>query len=170
MSVKIAVTDACIFIDLCDLSLIASFFDLDIEIHTSVAVFHELYIEQQQILQAYQSVQKLIVHNLKVQDYAIIQADAYPKSLSETDKSVLYLANKLNACVLSSDKAVRNYAKNKDISYHGMLWIFDQLIELKIISKKEATIKLKQLVDTNFVFRNNVVLAKEIEKRIRSWV
>lgn len=32
----------------------------------------------------------------------------YPKSLSETDKSVLYVANKRNACVLSSDKVLRN--------------------------------------------------------------
>lgn len=32
---KLAITDACIFIDLYDLQLTAQFFNLDIEIHTS---------------------------------------------------------------------------------------------------------------------------------------
>jgi len=65
MKIKIAITDACIFIDLYDLELISSFFSLEIETHTTSAVLFELYSEQQQILKAYQSVDKLIVHNLK---------------------------------------------------------------------------------------------------------
>ena len=123
MKVKIAVTDACIFIDLYDLGLVASFFNLEIEIHTTSAVCFELYPEQQQVLKAYQSVDRLIVHNLHEQDFIEIYSEKYPKSLSETDKSVLQIANKLNACVLSSDKTLRNCAKNKDIEYHGMLWL-----------------------------------------------
>ena len=65
MKIKIAVTDACIFIDLCDLGLVAYFFDLNIEVHTTSSVFFELYLEQQQILKAYQSVGILTVHNLQ---------------------------------------------------------------------------------------------------------
>lgn len=98
------ITDACIFIDLCDLGLVASFFDLDIEVHTTSSVLFELYSDQQQILKAYQSVGKLTVHNLQEQDFVEIYSATYPKALSETDKSVLHIANKLNACVLSSDK------------------------------------------------------------------
>ena len=134
---KVAVTDACIFIDLYDLGLVSSFFNLEIEIHTTSSVYFELYLEQQQVLKAYQAVQKLIIHNLNEQDFIEIYSEEYPKSLSETDKSVLYIANKLNACVLSSDKVLRNCAKNKDIEYHGMIWIFDKLVEtslLRIIS------------------------------------
>ena len=50
---KLAITDACIFIDLCDLEITQPFFALDLEIHTSVDVFNELYPEQQKILNAY---------------------------------------------------------------------------------------------------------------------
>ena len=123
MKTKLAVTDACIFIDLYDLGLISPFFKLEIEIHTTSAVYFELYEKQQQVLHAYQLVEKLIIHNLKERDFIEIHSEPYPKSLSETDKSVLHIANQLNACVLSSDKAVRNCAKNKDIEYHGMIWI-----------------------------------------------
>jgi rRNA-processing protein FCF1 len=169
MEIKIAVTDACIFIDLYDLGLVASFFNLEIEIHTTSAVCFELYPEQQQVLKAYQSVGRLIVHNLQEQDYIEIYSEEYPKSLSETDKSVLHIANKINAFVLSSDKTLRNCAKNKGIEYHGMIWIFDKLVETSVLTKKEAAIKLKQLVVTNFIFRNNQQLVAEIEKRLKIW-
>jgi rRNA-processing protein FCF1 len=169
MKIKIAVTDACIFIDLYDLGLIASFFNLEIEIHTTSTVYFELYLEQQQVLKAYQSVDRLIVHNLLEQDFIEIYSEEYPKSLSETDKSVLHIANKLNACVLSSDKVLRNCAKNKGIEYHGMIWIFDKLVETSVLTPKEAASKLKQLVATNFVFQNNQQLVAEIGKRLKIW-
>lgn len=169
MKTKVAVTDACIFIDVFDLGLAALFFNLEIEIHTTSAVYFELYPEQQQVLDAYRSVGRLFVHNLKELDFLEIHSDSYPKSLSETDKSVLHIANKLNACVLSSDRAVRNWAKNKEIECHGMIWVFDQLVGTEMLSKKDATAKLKQLITTNFIFQNNKPLADEIQKRLRGW-
>ena len=169
MKLKIAVTDACIFIDLYDLGLVNAFFQLELEIHTTTSVYFELYSEQQQILKAYQSVGRLILHNLKEEDFLQIQSESYPRSLSETDKSVLHVANKLNACVLSSDKRVRNCAKNKDIDYHGMIWIFDKLVEAALLSKKQMAIKLEELVANNFIFQNNKALVAEIEKRLKLW-
>jgi len=169
MKIRVAVTDACIFIDLYDLGLVAPFFNLKIEIHTTFAVYFELHPEQQQVLKAYQSVNRLFVHNLQEQDFIEIYSEEYPKSISETDKSVLHIANKLNACVLSSDKALRNCAKNKDIEYHGMIWIFDKLVETAALTPKEAAVKLKQLMATNFIFQNNHHLVTEIEKRLKNW-
>jgi rRNA-processing protein FCF1 len=169
MKVKIAVTDANIFIDLYDLGLTKSFFNLELEIHTTSAVLFELYSEQQEILQAYQSVGRLEVHNLQEQDFIEIYNENYPKSLSEADKSVLHVANKVNACVLSSDKTLRNCAKNKEIEYHGMIWIFDKFVETLTLTPKEAKTKLDQLVASNFLFRNNQKLVEEIEKRLKLW-
>jgi len=169
MKIIVAVTDACIFIDLHDMGLTNSFFNLDLEIHTTSAVLHELYYEQQQILRAYQSVERLTVHNLQEPDFIEIYSEKYPKSLSETDKSVLHIANKINACVLSSDKTLRNCAKNKGIEYHGMIWIFDKLVESSVLSRKEAANKLKQLVAMNSIFQNNQQLVEEIDKRLKLW-
>ena len=169
MKLKIAVTDANIFIDLYDLGLTNMFFNLELEIHTSSSILFELYSEQQQILQAYQSVGKLNVHNLQEIDFIDIYNEEYPKSLSEADKSVLHIANKINACVLSSDKTLRNCAKNKKIEYHGMIWILNRLVETNILKANEAKLKLKQLTAVNFLFRNNQKLAEEIEKRLKTW-
>lgn len=169
MKVKIAVTDANIFIDLYDLGLTKPFFSLEFEIHTTSAVLFELYAEQQEILLSYQSVGKLVIHNLQEQDFIEIYNENYPKSLSETDKSVLHVANKINACVLSSDKTLRNCANNREIEYHGMIWIFDKFVETYILTPKEAKTKLKQLVASNFLFRNNQKLVEEIEKRLKIW-
>lgn len=166
---KLAITDACIFIDLYDLQITAQFFSLDLEIHTSVDVLKELYENQQQMLKAFQSVGKLTSHNINEEEKGIILSTPYPKSLSESDKTVLYLATKLNAMVLSSDKTVRTCAKNNSIEYHGMLWIFDQLVSKNIISKTEASIKLQKLIKGNLVFQNNKVLVIEMEKRLTLW-
>ncbi len=166
---KLAVTDACIFIDLYDLQLTAQFFSLNLEVHTSVDVLNELFENQQQMLAAFQSVGKLTAHIIREEDKLIILLTPYPKSLSDSDKTVLYLANKLDAIVLSSDKTVRNAAKNNGIDYHGMIWIFDQLVSNNLISKTAASAKLQQLITSNLVFQNNKELVAEMNKRLAQW-
>lgn len=167
--IKLVVTDACIFIDLYELELVNLFFELEIEVHTTSAVMYELYGEQQNVLKAYQSVQRLIVHNLFEVDFIEIHTTSYPRALSETDKSVLHIASKINASVLSSDKAVRNCAKNKKIDCHGMLWVLDRLVELSLLSRKQGAAKLQELVSSNFIYQNNRPLVHEINKRLKEW-
>lgn len=81
----------------------------------------------------------------------------------------MQLAEKIDAMVLSSDKAVRNCAKKKSIEYHGMLWIFDKLIETKKISANLASEKLQKLIHSNIVYQNNNELVTEMEKRLKIW-
>ncbi|TAL59186.1 MAG: hypothetical protein EPN88_17600, partial [Bacteroidetes bacterium] len=151
---KVAVTDACIFIDLIELRLTSHFFGLQIEIHTSLEVYHELYPEQQELLKAYQSIGKLIVHNITQEERIQIQNIRFPRSLSEIDKSVILLAQKYNAMILSSDKAVGNYARERSIEFHGMLWIFDSLIGFNLITRPDAIYKIQKLISNNIVYRN----------------
>lgn len=169
MKFKIAVTDACIFIDIYDLELVNSFFKLELEIHTTTTVFYELDDIQRRVFKAYQSAGLLVIHNLNEADFIQIYTDPYPKSLSEADKSVLHIANKLGACVLSSDKVARNCAKNKDIEYHGMIWIFDKLVNETLLTKKKAAEKLTHLVSKNNIYQNNAHLVNEINKRLKEW-
>ena len=166
---KLAVTDACIFIDLIELQLTSEFFCLPIEIHTSLDVFNELYSEQKEILKAYHSVGRLSIHNLSSQERNQMQEEKLPRSLSDTDKTVLFLAEKLNATVISSDKAVRNYAKSKAIITHRMLWIFDQLIEFNFINPTDCIVKINNLFSINIMYINNIELTIEKNKRILLW-
>jgi hypothetical protein len=61
------------------------------------------------------------------------------------DCSVLFLALKLDAILLSGDKPLRKAGKEKKIEVHGTLWIFDQLVELKLLPPGIAAAKLEHL-------------------------
>ncbi|MCK5170138.1 MAG: hypothetical protein KAQ75_09670, partial [Bacteroidales bacterium] len=132
-------------------------------------VYNELYPEQKELLKAFNSVGKLTIHNLSSQEKNQIFMNSFPKSLSDNDKTVIFLADKLNAIIISSDKAVRKFAKSKSIEYHGMLWIFDKLIESNLISPNEAITKINTLFSKNIIYQNNAELNDEKEKRIQIW-
>lgn len=166
---RIAITDACIFIDLHNLILIEHFFGIDLDIHTSWDVVNELFDEQKQQLVSFVDAGKLVIHSIGEKERLNILQAPFPKALSEVDKTVLFLASKLDAIVVSSDKAVRNYAKKQSIEYHGMLWILDKLVELELLSKSEACIKLEKLIKGNMIYQNNVELVSEMNKRLRIW-
>jgi len=166
---RIAITDACIFIDLYNLKLTNLLFSLDLDIHTSLDVYNELHLYQQDILAAFHSVGKLTIHNILAEDRIYIQRQNYPKSLSESDKTVLFLAEKIDAMVLSSDKVVRSCAKKKSIEYHGMLWVFDRLVESASLLPIDAASKLEILIRTNIVYQNNAELVREMGIRLKKW-
>lgn len=166
---KLVVTDACIFIDVIELQLTSEFFGLELEIHTTVDVINELFPQQQQLLRAYEHGDKLTIHVLTPADQEAISNENFPRALSPEDCSVIYIARKLNATVLSSDKPVRTHAKNLSIEYHGMFWIFDKLVAAKILNGATATDKLKVLMESNIIYKGNQEMAKEAEKRFRVW-
>lgn len=166
---RIAITDACIFIDLHNLILIEHFFGIDLEIHTSLDVVNELFESQKQQLISFAEAGKLVIHSIGEKERLNILQTPFPRALSEVDKTVLFLASKLDAVIVSSDKAVRNYAKKQSIEYHGMLWILDRLVELRLLSKAEACLKLEKLIKGNMVYQNNVELVSEMNKRLRMW-
>ncbi|TDQ18243.1 putative nucleic acid-binding protein [Algoriphagus boseongensis] len=166
---RVAVTDACIFIDLIELEMITSFFQLDLELHTSVAVINELYPEQKQILEAYKSVGKLHIHNLQEDDFLEMKQIAFPRGLSQEDRSVIYLAKKLGgAIVISSDKLVRDFAGKLNLPYHGIFWILDQLVSEGLIEKSKAIQILSEMPKINSMYQA-AGLKREIEKRLALW-
>jgi predicted nucleic acid-binding protein len=166
---KVAVTDACIFIDLIELDLVSSFFKLNIELHTTVDVVNELFPEQKQVLKAYESGDLLTIHNLVEDDFTKMTKISFPRGLSQEDKTVIYLAMGLeNSIVLSSDKLVRGFATKQSLKCHGLIWIFDQLVGSTIISKKMAVTMLKNLLSLNQMYQGSMV-KKEIEERMVLW-
>ncbi len=166
---KITITDACVFIDLYNLELIKNFFLLELEVHTSKDVFNELYDYQQDALREFIVVGKLIVHTLQDFERSDLLKLGLPKSLSQNDKTVIYLAIKLNAKILSSDNLVRKQAGERAIECHGMLWILDQLILIDLIDISLATNKLRSLLSENQTYRNNPKLSYEVELMIKRW-
>lgn len=166
---RIAVTDACIFIDIIELGLADVFFNLNVEIHTTLDVINELYPSQQHALKAFIASKRLTVHCLTEEDMLEMSKWVFPKSLSQVDRTVLFAAKKIDAMVISSDKLVRNYAKGMSIEYHGMLWVFDELVEYDFLSRTSAAKKLKELISMNAIYQNNKTLMEEFFARIHDW-
>jgi predicted nucleic acid-binding protein len=166
---KVVVTDACIFIDVIELQLTAKFFELELEIHTTRDVFDELYGEQQQILEAYANTGRLAIHVLTSDEKEALLSALVPKGLSPEDQSVIYVAQKLQAILLSSDKPVRKLAEKLSIEYHGMIWIIDQLVQQGQLTGEIAAQKISVMMSANLIYRNNQEMQTEVDKRIKQW-
>lgn len=112
---------------------------------------------------------KFFKHLISDDEQTVIQTASYPKGLSLTDKTVLFLAQKVNAMVLSSDNLIRKTAEKSCIERHGLIWIFDQLVIQSCLSESDAKEKLQELKSLNLMYHNNPKLTIEIEKRIKRW-
>ena len=165
----LAVTDACIFIELDQLGLMSLFFKLNIEVHTSVDVFNELFAAQQELLKAYEVGNILQIHSISADERVKISQAGYATGLSQNDRTVLFLAEKLGAMVLSTDKFVRNYARKNALECHGMIWVFDMLVNEGVLSRESAVQKLRQMIGHNIIYQNNTQLLKETGVRLSEW-
>jgi len=160
--VKIAITDANIFIDLMYCKLLDKLFGIGVEIHTTINVIDELNAQQQAAIGKPIRKKLLTVHlleELNVPD--VVKAN---KRLSDSDKSVFYLALKLDAFILTGDGVVRKISGFQKIEVHGILWLFDQFIENKLITKKIARVQLKHLMEYN-----KRLPVEDCDKRFLAW-
>lgn len=153
------------YIELDNLLLTRVFFELDIEVHTSVDVFNELYPHQQEALNK----QNLFLHTITAEDRIFMNTEKMAAGLSQNDRTVLFLAKALNATVLSADNLVRKQAQKQATDCHGMLWVLDQLAGARLITEADAAIKLRQMIAQNIMYQNNMALLKEAGHRLKAW-
>lgn len=160
---KIAVTDASIFIDLYELGGLSWLGALDFEVYTTNLVLNELSEAQ---LSAVMLVVDQIAE-LTMTDLETLQMARFPQGLSNADRSLVWYHENLEADLIilfSSDKLLRNWATGKRLEVHGILWILDQLVVQAQITTQEACILLKKLMQIN------VWLPKsECNQRLNSW-
>ncbi len=166
---KVAVTDANIFIDLINLKLIHTLFEFNFEAHTSLDVLEELHDHQKEILLAYKNANKLIIHVLSFDEIEEMHLFVTSNRLSDADKSVIYIANKEKAMLLSSDGPARKVANEKNIETHGLVWLFDQFVENNLLSKKIACTKIAELLESNRRYKEDQRMFEEFNKRLELW-
>jgi predicted nucleic acid-binding protein len=166
---KVAITDANIFIDLINIKLIVPFFELKLEIHTSLDVLGELHDHQSAILSAFQSAKKLTVHNLSADQIDAMHVFIPSKRLSDADKTVIFIAREENAMLLSSDGPARKFAKDKNIETHGLVWLFDELVKNNIINQKHACHKINELLTSNTRYKDDQRMLEEFNYRLQQW-
>lgn len=165
---EIIINDTNIFLDLYDIGLLDTFFNLPIRVHTVDFVVNEISRPNQA-----QAVQQLI-------DKGLLVVKAYPATnipdlfqfkaecggnLTLTDSTVIYYAKSMPDCrILTGDRQLRNRAEQRGIKVSGILYVFDQLVEQELLPRSEASKKLAEL------FRINPRLPKgEVELRMEKW-
>ncbi len=159
---KIVVNDANILIDLISIDLINAFLKLDFEFHTNDLIINEVREHQQLLIEIIES-NKLIVSETKAENFTDIIA-LMTKNLSFEDCSIWYYTKKVRGILLTGDSKLRKSVENDHIEVRGILFVFDMLVENRIITEIKAIEKLNELMAIN-----NRLPRQEIHKRLLLW-
>jgi hypothetical protein len=161
---KIAVTDANIFIDLIEIELLQFLFDLGMEIHTTRAVYDQLNEDQKIIVEPFFHGEMLFIYNLSADDLRETYTIEFPPGLDPVDKSVYFYAAKIGALILTGDKKLRTFCERRSIDVKGIIWVFDFFVEKGVIHKSVAAEKLELLLSIN-----DRLPFEECKRRITKW-
>ena len=157
---KIVVNDTNVFIDLYEVGLLEEFFSLPWEVHTTDFVMLELLREGQ-----YQADKRLVVPVFEAKEMSEIgnlyQLNMNRTNLSLTDCSVWYYAKVNNYILLTGDRKLRTVSVYNGVEVHGVIYVFDALVESNMISRQVAVEKLQQLFVINPRLINELTCGKQ---------
>jgi hypothetical protein len=160
---RIAVTDASIFIDLYELGGLGWLKTLGFEVHTTDLVLNELSGVQLAVVELVVDV----IQKITFEDMAILQNPDLPKGLSTTDHSLIWYHERLGERVVilfSSDNLIRKWASKRSIEVHGIFWIFDQMVSASYLHHHEACTLLEKLMLVNAWLPQS-----ECKNRLEAW-
>ena len=85
--------------------------------------------------------------------------------LTQEDLSIYFHAKELPTCmILTADNRLKKEAKRQGFEVQGILWVFEKLVETKILSSEIATLKLDILMQLNAGITEND--CNEIKKKM----
>lgn len=147
---QIVVNDTNLFIDLIHAELIDHFFQLPFEVHTTDFVVGEIEEpEQEEIINELVGSGRLTVASSTFDEVEeIMSLQEAVTRLSVPDCSVWYYSKKHNYTLLTGDNLLRKTALKDQVVVRGLLFIFDELVLLELISPAVACLKLKFLLET----------------------
>lgn len=163
---KVAITDANIIFDLFEMDLFETFLSLNYDYITSDFVLNEIKDENLKLkINSFQSKHLISIESLDTEQLeAALKIRKEQPGLSIPDCSVIVLAQKHNALILSGDKVLRNKACHFRLECKGILWVIDILVACNKITKDIARIKLSSLMKVN-----KRLPVSECNKRLEKW-
>lgn len=163
---KIVVCDGNILIDLLQVDLFNAFLKLKWEMHVPPDVVDEVQeANSDQLAQAIRSSEILLPVFTPEELFNIQDYKARYLPLSIQDCSCLLLAGNLSAILLTGERKLKSIATaSHGIQVHGVLWLFERLVEKKIITPRKAHARLSQLITLN-----NRLLKAECERLLKRW-
>lgn len=162
----VVVSDTNIFIDLYKVKLLDEFFALNIHIHTTDLIIHELKVEEQR--KKVLGYDKLVIKRFDMREMlelVTFQHKMHDKTnVTIQDCSVWMYAQNNGYTLLTGDGKLRKVAIKEGTNVCGILYIFDRMVEEKLLTPSEACEKLQQLRQLN-----GRLPSKEIDKRMSIW-
>lgn len=158
----LVIQDANILIDLHNTGVMENYFALENDTHTTDLVLQEV----RQDVAAYVRRGQLKVKSFTSDELLTLLAfkATQPGSLSLEDCSVFHLAIEKQAILLTGEKTLMNCARRAGVQAHGILWLFDLMLEKEVLSSKAAAKAMEKLVATN-----PRLPAEECQKRLQKW-
>jgi predicted nucleic acid-binding protein len=162
---KIAINDANLLIDLFEVDLIDTFFNLNLEFHTTQLILNELDQYQQASLQIYIGTKTLRIRDLSREEIKSLKLlPVQTKKLSLQDLSLYFYAKELMECmILTGDNKLRKEAEKLGFEVHGVLWVLEEMVNTKLLEKEMAVDILEKLMRVN-----TWLPVKECEKLIEN--
>lgn len=162
---NVAIHDANILIDIVKLDLAEALFSLDLSMRTTDAVWAELTRGQKSLLQPFVDGNLLAIDSFTAEEVSQIVSYAQKhRALSFEDCSLIVVGRRHNALVITGDRKLRTVIESEQLEVHGILWLFDKMVDETVISKTLASGKLQELKAMN-----GRLPVDEIEERIAGW-
>ena len=164
---RLVISDTNILLDLISVDMLEDFFSLPCDFSTTDFVISEI-IQPAQIkaIEKYTKSKKLDIVSFSFEEIIEI-TDIHSNNTNNasiTDCSVWYYAKTNNYILLTGDGKLRKSSLLEGVEVHGIIYVFDELVESGILQKTTAVERLKEL------WKSNPRLPKEeIEKRINVW-
>ncbi len=162
----IVVCDANILIDLLQVDLFIAFLKLKWEMYVPPDVVDEVQEgNSDQLIQAIGS-GKIILPVFTPEDlFKIQEFKARYLPLSIEDCSCLFMAQNRSAMLLTGERRLRTIAiESHRLKVHGVLWVFERLLEKKFITPRKAHTKL-----THLMTLNKRLPKPECERLLKRW-
>jgi rRNA-processing protein FCF1 len=161
---NIIVNDANIIFDIIEIDLTGFFFQLKYKFLITDFVYNEIEkFEQKKLIEEYIQKDSLVIYEIDDIE-KIYEKNQKNPNISAEDCSVLIAAVEKKAMILTGDKSLRQIAEKEGTEVHGILWVFDTLIDNEIISDKLAIDKLTKLMKLNIRLPFN-----ECQERLKKW-
>ena len=146
---KIAITDANIFIDLIETEMLGFLFDLEMEIHSTYEVYNQLNAGQEKLTQNFVQSKVLFLYSFSYEELLEIASLEFPSGLEMADRSVFYYATKINGIILTGDRKLKKYCERNHQQVKGIIWLFDQILEKELLPPDQLTAKMELLLKIN---------------------
>lgn len=146
---RLVVTDTNVFIDLMSVDSLEAFFALGLEVHTTGFVTNELNKEQAALLLTHIGGGRLLIDRFTDEEIREIDAMTTRNQLHFTDRSVIRLAEKLTAMVLSGDGRLWKECQARRLEVHGNIWVVEQLWVKRLVQPLSCIQRLEDLKRIN---------------------